>query len=69
MHSAACHPVIVYPVVQVAGYKTEYQGLTFATVLGAGHAVPQLRGAAALRLLSDFLEQGLGPSSNMAAVL
>jgi carboxypeptidase C (cathepsin A) len=41
---------------QVAGFSTTFaQGLTFATVLGAGHMVPQTRPAAALRLLERFL--------------
>eukprot|EP00927_Polykrikos_kofoidii_P056574 TRINITY_DN50676_c0_g1_i1.p1 TRINITY_DN50676_c0_g1~~TRINITY_DN50676_c0_g1_i1.p1 ORF type:complete len:498 (+),score=75.96 TRINITY_DN50676_c0_g1_i1:66-1559(+) len=40
---------------QVAGYLTEYQGLRFATVKGAGHMVPKDRPRHALDLFQAFL--------------
>jgi serine carboxypeptidase-like clade 1 len=45
---------------QVAGYALQLEpSLTFATVKGAGHMVPQTSPAQALRLLSAFLEDSL----------
>jgi len=43
---------------QVGGYVTEYTGLTFATVRGAGHMVPQNRPQAAYVMASTFIKQG-----------
>ena len=40
---------------QVAGYLRHYERLTYATVLGAGHAVPVKRPREALALFSRFL--------------
>jgi len=40
---------------QVAGYVTEYEGLTFATVRGAGHLVPGTQPLRALDMFSRFL--------------
>lgn len=40
---------------QVAGYVRTYQGLTFATVKGAGHMVPQSRPEEALAMFSRFI--------------
>lgn len=40
---------------QVAGYVQHYDGLTFATVKGAGHMVPADRPREALALISAFL--------------
>jgi carboxypeptidase C (cathepsin A) len=39
----------------VAGYYEEYDGLTFLTVKGAGHMVPQDRPVHALDMLSTFI--------------
>jgi len=40
---------------EVAGYKVVYDGLSFATVRGAGHQVPQFKPHRALALLKKFL--------------
>jgi carboxypeptidase C (cathepsin A) len=40
---------------QVAGYVTYYQGLTFATVKGAGHMVPQYAPEAAYYMFTNFV--------------
>jgi len=40
---------------QVAGYVTEYQGLQFATVKGAGHMVPQTKPEAAYAMFQRFI--------------
>ncbi len=40
---------------QVGGYVTEYEGLLFATVRGAGHMVPTTQPARALHLFRSFL--------------
>ncbi|CAN0857806.1 Serine carboxypeptidase-like 25 [Linum grandiflorum] len=41
---------------QVGGWTEVYQGLTFATVRGAGHEVPLFKPKAALQLLKSFLK-------------
>ncbi|PUZ45173.1 hypothetical protein GQ55_8G201100 [Panicum hallii var. hallii] len=41
---------------EVGGWSMEYEGLTFVTIRGAGHAVPQHRPAQALVLLQHFLQ-------------
>lgn len=41
---------------QVAGYRVQYEGLTFATVRGAGHMVPQWRQKEAYVLVKSFLD-------------
>ncbi|KAK9846351.1 hypothetical protein WJX81_002116 [Elliptochloris bilobata] len=40
---------------QVAGYAQAYKGLTYATVLGAGHFVPECKPAEALHMITSFL--------------
>ena len=40
---------------QVGGYVVSYEGLTFATVRGAGHMVPYTQPARALHLFQAFL--------------
>jgi hypothetical protein len=40
---------------QVGGFVTEWEGLTFATVHGAGHMVPATRPMFALEVLKNFL--------------
>lgn len=40
---------------QVGGWTEVYEGLTFATVRGAGHEVPVLQPQRALTLLRSFL--------------
>ena len=40
----------------VSGYVTEYKGLTFVTVKGTGHMVPQWKPEEAYYMLSRFLE-------------
>ena len=47
---------------QVGGYWQGYDGLTFATVRGAGHMVPYTQPARAQRLFQWFVG-GLHPSS------
>ncbi|KAF5835512.1 peptidase S10, serine carboxypeptidase [Dunaliella salina] len=42
---------------QVAGYATEYTNLTYATVLGAGHMVPQNKPREALEMFERFLSK------------
>jgi len=42
---------------QVAGYVREYQGLTYATIKGAGHMVPQYKPPQALYFFTQFLNQ------------
>ncbi|KAI3433559.1 hypothetical protein D9Q98_003370 [Chlorella vulgaris] len=41
---------------QVAGYAVHYKQLVYATVLGAGHMVPETKPAAALALFARFLK-------------
>jgi len=41
---------------QVAGYVREYKGLTYATIKGAGHMVPQYRPPQAFFFFSNFLQ-------------
>ncbi|KAI8471231.1 MAG: peptidase S10, serine carboxypeptidase [Monoraphidium minutum] len=52
---AAWQPWFVGEPRQVAGYKVEYEGLTFATVKGAGHMVPQFKPAESLAMFNRFL--------------
>jgi len=40
---------------QVGGYTTEYEGLTFSTVRGAGHMVPATQPSRGLHLFKNFL--------------
>ncbi|GLI60132.1 hypothetical protein VaNZ11_002203 [Volvox africanus] len=40
---------------QVGGYVVEYQGLTFATVRGAGHMVPYVQPVRAAHMIKTFL--------------
>lgn len=42
---------------QVAGYVREYKGLTYATIKGAGHMVPQFKPPQALHFFTNFLNQ------------
>ncbi|CAM8972951.1 unnamed protein product [Rhodiola kirilowii] len=46
---------------QVGGYVEAYEGLTFATVRGAGHMVPSYQPERALTLISSFLQGVLPP--------
>lgn len=41
---------------QVAGFVKEYKGLTYTTVKGSGHMVPQWRPKQALHMFSSFLD-------------
>jgi serine carboxypeptidase-like clade 2 len=43
----------------VAGYIEERDGLTIATVRGAGHAVPQLKPAEAYKLVFNLIKDTL----------
>ncbi|VFQ72518.1 unnamed protein product [Cuscuta campestris] len=43
---------------EVAGYKVEYKGITFATVKGGGHLVPQTNPLSAFTLLNMFITRG-----------
>ncbi|XP_066316318.1 serine carboxypeptidase-like 26 [Miscanthus floridulus] len=49
---------------QVAGRYVEYEGLTMATVRGAGHTVPQDKPAEALVLIKSFLSDTQLPAKN-----
>lgn len=40
---------------QVAGWFEVYDGLTFVTVRGAGHMVPQYKPPQALKMINSFL--------------
>lgn len=40
---------------QVAGFVQNYEGLTYATVMGAGHMVGQAKPKEALALISRYL--------------
>jgi carboxypeptidase C (cathepsin A) len=44
--------------VQVGGYVTKYEGLTFSTVREAGHMVPYTQPARALHLFKTFIADG-----------
>ncbi|XP_031495717.1 serine carboxypeptidase-like 35 [Nymphaea colorata] len=48
---------------QVAGWTVEYEGLTFATLRGAGHQAPVYVPQQALSLLTHFLSASTLPSS------
>ncbi|XP_052201995.1 serine carboxypeptidase-like 31 [Diospyros lotus] len=50
---------------QVAGWLQEYEGLTFASVRGAGHKVPVFKPSESLAFFSSFL-QGESPPSERA---
>jgi len=41
--------------VKVGGWTEVYEGVTFATVRGAGHEVPLFKPRAALQLFTSFL--------------
>ncbi|KDD76597.1 serine carboxypeptidase, partial [Helicosporidium sp. ATCC 50920] len=41
---------------QVAGFCEHYEGLTYATVRGAGHAVPELKPEQALLMIQRFMK-------------
>jgi serine carboxypeptidase-like clade 2 len=43
----------------VAGYIEERDGLTFATVRGAGHAVPQFKPAESYKLVFNWIKDTL----------
>ncbi|EIE22088.1 peptidase S10, serine carboxypeptidase [Coccomyxa subellipsoidea C-169] len=40
---------------QVAGYVVEYEGLTYATILGAGHFTPEMKPLESLAIFKRFL--------------
>ncbi|KAJ6813972.1 serine carboxypeptidase-like 40 [Iris pallida] len=48
---------------EVGGYVEEYDGLTLATIRGAGHEVPSYQPERALTMISSFLEGKLPPPS------
>jgi len=41
---------------ELAGFRTQYKGLTFITVKGTGHMVPQWKPVEALKLFNTFLK-------------
>lgn len=51
---------------QVSGWCQEYEGLTFATFRGAGHAVPCFKPSESLALFSAFLNGQSLPASRSA---
>jgi carboxypeptidase C (cathepsin A) len=44
---------------QIAGFQNKFDRITFRTVKGAGHEVPRLQPAPALRMLQDFLAEAV----------
>ena len=40
---------------QVAGYTVKYEGLTYATILGAGHFTPEMKPLESLSMFARFL--------------
>ncbi|CAN6453500.1 unnamed protein product [Victoria cruziana] len=44
-----------YHHMQVSGWLQEYEGLTFITVRGAGHAVPMFKPSSSLALFTSFI--------------
>ena len=48
---------------QVSGWYQEYEGLTFATFRGAGHAVPCFKPSNSLAFFSSFLHAYSPPST------
>lgn len=42
-------------ILQVSGYTVVYEGLTFTTVRGAGHQVPQCQPCRAFALFKNFV--------------
>lgn len=52
---------------QVGGYVQDYQGISFATVRGAGHMVPYTQPQRAYDLLQAFLQGGDPAPSQLAA--
>lgn len=40
---------------QVGGWTTQYAGLNFTTVRGAGHFVPEMQGSRALAMFNAFI--------------
>ncbi|KAJ0981351.1 hypothetical protein J5N97_009606 [Dioscorea zingiberensis] len=48
---------------EVGGYVVGYEGLTFATVRGAGHLVPSYQPERALTMIKSFLEGELPPAT------
>ena len=47
---------------QVGGYTVIYKGLTFATVRGAGHEVPEFQPSLVLTVFKSFLARKSLPS-------
>lgn len=43
---------------RVAGFAGHFAGIIYATVIGAGHAVPESRPEEALSMFAQFLEHG-----------
>ena len=43
---------------QIAGFVTEYEGISFMTVKGAGHMVPSDKPRQALKMFKQFLSGG-----------
>ena len=67
---SACQLVLVslfddlfYLEMQVSGWFEEYEGLTFATFRGAGHAVPCFKPSNSLAFFSSFLLGESPPST------
>lgn len=48
---------------QVSGWYEEYEGLTFATFRGAGHAVPCFKPSNSLAFFTSFLRGESPPST------
>ena len=52
---------------QTAGYSTEYEGLSFATLHEAGHAAPYFQPSAALQMITSFIGNEPLPEAEAAA--
>lgn len=52
---------------QVAGRFVEYEGLTMATVRGAGHLVPLNKPREALRLINTYLSNQKLPTDRSSS--
>lgn len=51
-------------IVKVGGWTEVYEGLTFATVRGAGHEVPLFKPREALHLFKSFIQGKPLPKSS-----
>ena len=55
MNLKSSYGIISLVLIQVGGYRVVYDGLTLATIRGAGHEVPKYQSGRAFTLLNYFL--------------